>query len=161
MVDRDFLLMAWQYTDETEINAETIQEIVLDDLLPVDFKIKRIHRILSYDTLTSHDGLLLCIFDALGLSEEPTLDGFYNMRSLGNGVASQAMAFYSPDEYDIEFIPLSSYSDVDDMWWSSKVVNWNIESSMIPRIILAPEDYSNTFTGAGVILITILECRVL
>ncbi len=160
-MDRDFMIMIWSNLTFTEINAETQQEIVLDDLIPVDILIKAVHRILVIDTSMSHNALLQQMLTTVDFSEDMTLDGTIPLEDISGFIAAQgAMSFYTPEGVDQEFVFLSSAWGAEDYIYSSKYINMPLDSNEVLKVLINPDNLTNTITAGDIDIITILECVV-
>lgn len=162
MVDRDFIIMSWLSIGYAEINAETLQQVLIDDIIPVDYRIKAIHRIYAITDAFSHSFIMTDTFQPHAYSEEPTVDGSTLLYQLGSMVRSEeAVAIYLPSDVDVEMSCFTSTSPDDTMMYISKFQRFVIESTEIAKWEIGLENLGNTLTTGTLLVINLLECEVL
>lgn len=163
LVDRKFSLIAWAYVSFTEINSETLHQIIFDNIIPVDFKITAIHRLYYVDNASlSHGIWMMDWFTPYELSEGMTVDGTNTIEAIPFLITqNKALSLLMPNSIDLEIVYWSVSSDVDYMIITSKYETMIVESTQIAQWNIKPDKVSQTLTSGNIGFILILECEVL
>lgn len=162
-VDRTFQIIVGMGLSNTDLNTANHEEsITLDEMIPIDFRIKRIHRIYHTDAeIVTGDPLIQSTISPLSFQDQ-VIDGVTPVHEVVSVVDFfNAMAFYLPNEMDVDFMKIYQYFDEDTIQIDSRFVNMIVKSDDYLKVTLRVEKLGATITTGAVYVIHILECETL
>lgn len=163
MVDRQFMLAWYNNFNSADLESETSANFSWLDVIPVDIRVKAIHRLYEVVVVPDQDVFFESTFMPDYYATGPTLDGVNAIyEALAVSASMNIKAIWLPDNYDksIEAFPAGVVA-VNDMIFESKILDIIVRSNELPRIMTKAHKFSGTVNAGSLSFFTILECEVL
>lgn len=162
LVDRQFLIVFSFLVNSAAFEAETVQNTNFSDVIPVDYRIKAIHRLYEVVAVPNVDVGIQSTFLPNDYQYSPTIDGEIMVDNcLCFSSALDIRSVWLPDDVDIDFeyLGVDGISN-DSYFFDSKILDIMVKSSYMPRLTIQPWK-SGTVSSGSVAGLVILECETL